>query len=389
MAEFLDASLCSELREKINETNIFVNDAEYNKHYYLICVVMDRLDTCVDYLNKNSVHPRTEEDFMVFMMYASMVVDAIKLILKDIDKEYKYIDTNAKDEYHYFKKVCMEEPMSLKEESVPTDDKFFEYLRALIFAHPFGTNHPKFLKKGETQYAPWVFARNDGYCFKGIDAVGVRVFSSMDDDIKDIGFSFQNLKDFIQSRYNRLEIVIDWVQKVIDDKHADWSKRKVNRNLEPANILSDIADILKERYENDFYVNDAISYLTCNITNKENMTNVNLFRDEIVKKIPLLCNAIDRMDYEELDELLASIFSVRPSKMHKMANYQLEKIFDYCNDRVETENVDWGRKQADIFYKEFAFKWVKINAMTMDFDEIKLLVTVACYLEHQEQVDVK
>lgn len=41
--------------------------------------------------------------------------------------------------------MCMNYPLNLEEKNCPSDDKFFEYFRALIFAHPFETSRPKFL----------------------------------------------------------------------------------------------------------------------------------------------------------------------------------------------------------------------------------------------------
>lgn len=40
---------------------------------------------------------------------------------------------------------------------------------------------------------------------------------------------------------------------------------------------------------------------------------------------------------------------------------------------------------ADSFYKEFAHKWVTIDAYNMEYTEIKLLVIVALFKECKEQ----
>ena len=72
-----------------------------------------------------------------------------------------------------------------------------------------------------------------------------------------------------------------------------------------------------------------------------------------------------------------------------MMNYQLEKIFGYLNDYNHIESMEWGLKQAEAFSKEFAKKWVIIKPQEMDFDEIKMLTRVACYLEYMEQKEGK
>lgn len=66
-----------------------------------------------------------------------------------------------------------------------------------------------------------------------------------------------------------------------------------------------------------------------------------------------------------------------------MMHYQLEKIF--CDLNYDHGNIEWGLIQAEAFSKEFAKKWVIIKPREMDFDEIKMLTNVACYLEYMEQ----
>ena len=70
-----------------------------------------------------------------------------------------------------------------------------------------------------------------------------------------------------------------------------------------------------------------------------------------------------------------------------MMYYQIEKIYSCLND--DYGDVEWGLIQAEAFANEFAKKWVTINPRSMNFDEIKLLTGVACYLEYKEQMGVK
>lgn len=67
-----------------------------------------------------------------------------------------------------------------------------------------------------------------------------------------------------------------------------------------------------------------------------------------------------------------------------MMHYQLEKIFGYLNDYNHIESMEWGLKQAEAFSKEFVIK-----PQEMNFDEIKMLTQVACYLEYMEQKEGK
>jgi hypothetical protein len=65
-----------------------------------------------------------------------------------------------------------------------------------------------------------------------------------------------------------------------------------------------------------------------------------------------------------------------------MMHYQLEKIYCYLND--DDGDINWGLKMADSFSKEFSKKWVEIKPYEMNFDEIKMLTTIACYYESKE-----
>ena len=51
-------------------------------------------------------------------------------------------------------------------------------LRSLSMAHPFETSRPKFFKKGEIQYFPWVIANSNFTNILGAkDGVGIRIYS--------------------------------------------------------------------------------------------------------------------------------------------------------------------------------------------------------------------
>ncbi|MFT9057616.1 MAG: hypothetical protein ABF449_13610, partial [Ethanoligenens sp.] len=160
MNEFLDTSLCKEFRKAINESPIWSHEECYKEHYNLFCAVMDRIDSCTDYLNRHSDTPGTETDFLVFLMFGCMVLDAVKQVLGQLGLPYEFIAQDKASSYQYFKEYCTDYPLELKDELCPTDDKFFEYFRSITFAHPFETNRPKFFQKGEIQYSPWVIARS-------------------------------------------------------------------------------------------------------------------------------------------------------------------------------------------------------------------------------------
>lgn len=136
-------------------------------------------------------------------------------------------------------------------------------------------------------------------------------------------------------------------------------------------------------------VEKLITYLTCENSLKENIENVNKYRNEIKRIIPSICDTIDLHDIEELYGIISFILFVRPKTDNKI-HYQLEKIYDYLNyENDNRDDIEWGLKQAELFAQGFSKKWVVIKPKEMDFDEIKMLTRVACYLEYMEQKEGK
>lgn len=379
MEVFLNPDVYREFRNAFNETPLFMYNEEYKTCFNLFCAVTDRLESCIEYLNGHAETPKTEEDFLSFVMFSCMVLDAVKHVLKQLDIE-------KIDKIDYFQNICLSKPLNIEKHKCPTDDKFFEYLRSIMFAHPFETNRPKFFMKHEIQYSPWVIANNPATKFRGIkDGVGVRIYSNKFDEIKDLIFSFDVLKKYIKSQYLLLDLATEKVKEIVSLKEIEWKKHKINRSLDYLDILKEIKDILKLRHEEYYDVENVIRYMGCKNTLKENLTSVERFKQGIIEIIPDLCDAIDSLNYEMATEKLDYILHQRPWKMHSMANYQLGKIYCDLNETQIVSKREWALEQVELFSKEFAKKWVTIIPQEMSFDEIKLLVTVSCYLEKIEQ----
>lgn len=379
MEVFLNPDVYREFRNAFNETPLFMYNEEYKTCFNLFCAVTDRLESCIEYLNGHAETPKTEEDFLSFVMFSCMVLDAVKHVLKQLDIE-------KIDKIDYFQNICLSKPLNIEKHKCPTDDKFFEYLRSIMFAHPFETNRPKFFMKHEIQYSPWVIANNPATKFRGIkDGVGVRIYSNKFDEIKDLIFSFDVLKKYIKSQYLLLDLATEEVKEIVSLKEIEWKKHKINRSLDYLDILKEIKDILKLRHEEYYDVETVIRYMGCKNTLKENLTSVERFKQGIIEIIPDLCDAIDSLNYEMATEKLDYILHQRPWKMHSMANYQLGKIYCDLNETQIVSKREWALEQVELFSKEFAKKWVTIIPQEMSFDEIKLLVTVSCYLEKIEQ----
>lgn len=151
---------------------------------------MDRLDDSIRFLNTYSNLPQTSDDFLLFMVHACIVNDAVKEIMDKLN-----IEDVTQENKEFFKETCTSEPLFLSKDACPTDSKFFEYFRSLTFAHPFETSRASFLKKnGEIHFAPFVMS---GHNFIKYGYVGVMVYSNKDMKTLPICVSFDILKTML------------------------------------------------------------------------------------------------------------------------------------------------------------------------------------------------
>lgn len=382
--DFLDIELIKQFRQEINkDNNVFINDIDLKEKYDLICVFLDRMTTAVEYLNNQNIPFEAETDFTNFMVYACIVFDGInKLSENFFQKRPDLIERKelSKSANVYGKPF-------FNEDNCPTDYKFFEFLRALTFAHPYEVDNRqrKFMDNNEIYRSPWVICRSH---FDDKYNVGVRIYSNKQGKLIDLTVPFDELKAFIVEVYSNLSNYTKWAEDEITHRESKWKEQKVNRNQDSILILKDISNILKNRFVETYSIDLAISYLTCNVTNVKNENSINLFRKAIISKISVICDCVEVLDYESMEDAL-SILSDTPRKMHDSAHYELEKIYTYLDEKSEKvdlySNEAWGLIQAKNFAAGFAKKWVTIDVDNMDYSEIKLLVATACYLEKEAQ----
>lgn len=381
-----DVKYCQNLREVVNITNIFYKDKIQSQKFDFIFAFMDRFDFAVNYLNEHNEKPKTEIEFIIYLAQASIVRDGINLC-------YNLLGLKEEQTNVFFKEYCIRdlgcEPKN--------DDKYFEYLRSLAFAHPLKTDRsiPNRIKN-EIQFSP--FCLLDLHDFKGDkDALGFVVYSNKRNNFS-VTIPFDVLVNFLKYKYELLENIINKFNLIIKEMEDNWKKRKVNRNKSDLDVLKEVSAILEERYLDHYNIDDLIEYLETDLSEEKNRNNVEIYRDKIRELIPFICDAVDEYRTDDLYEICNSVLYLIP-KAHQMMYYQLEKIFcnlnfdgKYDNGEIECKinnceysNVEWGLIQADAFSKEFAKKWVVIKPYEMNFKEIRLLTSVACYLEYKEQ----
>lgn len=386
--DFFNKTIIQDFRETYNSSPIFSQSPKYQSTYNVACVFMDRIDSSIHYLNAHTNKPETEDEFIDFLVRACILRDGINQmfdLFSDLEQPFKL-------EKKFFSNVAIYGTPFFSRENCPTDDEFFEYLRAMAFAHPYEVRKKgrSFIEEGEQHYCPWVVVPGitSVFCdFK--DAVGIRIYSNKTNDIKDLTFSFNSLKQYLRKRYESIQKLTEYAINCIETQNSEWKKVKINRNKYPIEILKEIKKVLAGRYIEEYGIEIALADLELPLSCLDNTASVEEYRRAIINLIPGICDAVDELDNERVSEILDKVIYCRPEHTHKMCHYQLEKIFDYLDVRSEViipeSNEEWGLQQVYDFSQEFAKKWVVIDVVNMPYDEIKLLVRTACYLEAMEQ----
>lgn len=381
--DFLDSQLCSNLDEILK-----LRDFMYNNSFphNLLYAFNERISTSVRYLNKNADYPKSEEDFICFMVFACMIVDGIREVSKSL-KINDIPETNILS-FHIYPEIEFINQL--------TDKDIFYHIRSLIFAHPYETNHNKtFRDYFGTQVSPWVIVNRDlSYDNSIKEPIGFRTYTETKDsdnsDTRDIIISFEDLKAYIKSQYDKVALIIDELKTKIQIQREEWKKVKINRNQSPVDVLKEIESILSSRHQEVYNIQRLIDYLTLSLICSENEKNVGEYREAIIKMIPDLCDAVDNMDNDKRGNIEDCLLHLPTAGMPQNTRYYLEKIFNYLDEDGDLsrrkDNHDYGLCMLKHFCRELADNWVTIKPESMSYREIFLLVNTTLFLENRAQM---
>lgn len=371
MTDFLDPKIIRETQQIISSNSLFYRDPVQKKNFNFICASLQRISTAVNFLNSHSDLPKENTDFIHWFVYANMLQSTIYCLFKNLNLDYKR--AIAGKEKNYFNLTCE------KNKLVVDDDGFFNYLRALVFAHPTDTDN----RSGQPKkiYSPLA------YVDERHKEVGAMIYTSGEEGISLLQVPFALLKDYINNRYQLLNHLIDYLNKVIEEKTEEWKKRKIDINAQPLTVLKELVEVLKERYVDHNEFDELITYFTLKSSISANDEAISKYRKAIVATIPILCDAIVDMDYNRMFDILSQLvgWGGVPDGLYEGASYDLEKIFSLSH-QTQPSDIYWALRRVDSFSDNFAKKWVTIDTKCMSFDEIKLLVAVACYCEREELI---
>lgn len=380
MNSLIDEKIYQELRKALNETEIFRCEKEYLKLYNLGYALLERVEKGAAYINEHIEPPSTDEEFFLMMMYGAMLVDASGLLLKELKVKSPY-QKGEQISYCCFADICENQNLRLDDGTIPTDKEVWEYIRALSFAHPFETSRPQFLGKGEIQYSPAIIADTKPE-FLPVDAeptIGILVYSTAFPEIKVLNIPYTRVLDYISSRYQLLALGTGRINQIIAEKKREWAKQKVEIGANVIDTLKSAATIMENRHE-ETRLGELVLLLEVQSTFEENRLQIREYQSKIESAVPSIVGFIESLDTDGLNNYLEDILQVTKPK-YGGADYQIQKIFSGLNQYADECEQKWGLKQANAFYRECGYKWVKIDVSEMSNEEIKLLVRIACEQE--------
>lgn len=162
--QYLDKNIIANFRNMLNSSPIFYTEEEYKNNWNFICAMMDRVDSAVNYINSfNISHFETEESLINFLTYCCILKDSIIGLFFSIKSLNEFYKTNIKEQSKYFKddfNKFMNLYNSNSTEKTCSDDKFFDFIRSISFAHPLDTSRAKFIKPHDKLFSPFVLVNN-------------------------------------------------------------------------------------------------------------------------------------------------------------------------------------------------------------------------------------
>ncbi len=354
----IDKQLLQDFNKKVNGDSYFTLNAYRDKNgknqWSCICACMDWISVSMDYL---SSHEFQTQNINVMSMQVYTYISSIDIIWQSIQQLHRVIIDD--------KTIPFKGDRSLfKDNDICIDDNdYFKHIRAVFGAHPVNLKD-----KNGKWFASWpTTGIYNQYDF----AVSLYSANSSDDSIV-FGFRFEELDDFLRSRYSYLASLT----KALDNQYKEFSSslsieliQEVNNPLEQLKILQVEC---KRRLDNDYYkyiIEDLILLFEADCTLERNKKLVTEYRYNLLHLIQELKNALQQMNFDELEYGIL-LDSANPQKIR----YHLSKIYE-C---LRGSKYDFMFEHYVQIIGEFLQDYVTVNSK-MDNKEIFLLIKTGLY----------
>ncbi len=354
----IDKQLFHDFNRKVNGDSYFTLSAYRNKNgknqWSCICACMDWISVTMDYL---SSHEFQTQNINVMSMQVYTYISSIDIIWQSIQQLHRVI---VDDKTMPFKG----ERSIFKDNAICIDDnEYFKHIRAVFGAHPVNLND-----KNGKWFASWP---TTGIYTQYDFAVSLYSANSSEDSIV-FGFKFEELNDFLKSRYNYLSLLTD----ALDKQYKKFSSSLASELIPTANTPLEQLKILeaecKRRLDNDYYkytIEDLIILFEADCSLECNRILVTEYRSNLLDLIQELKNALQQMNFDELKYGIL-LDSAYPQKIH----YHLSKIYE-C---LRGSTYDFMFDHYVEVIGEFLQNHVTLNS-EMDNKELFLLIKTGLF----------
>ncbi len=264
------------------------------------CAAMDRLEDTLFYLNSvelgKNKNTRSAFDFYDFINNAYIVIDCIKTIGKIFRVESSLIEEIEKSSEVFGNRLSKDS----------TDQKYFEYIRALCSVHPLCTNHQKeFLNGSSFHCCPFVSWKSSLTWYDGEDA-DLTAF------IYPVGKGQTLYHGLYVTQFEQyLTKWIEFIPKIIEAKNTYTDNEYEKLRQEPVKYLSDFDNDVVQYltylkgeyckrfdYGSDYLFDDYINFFTVKLSDPYNNAALEKYKNAVIYSLEFLRNELQNMSFE-------------------------------------------------------------------------------------------
>lgn len=382
---FLDLAIVRKLRDIVNDTSLCYWDDGFRKAHNLLCVTMDRVDDSGTWLNDHADLPNNVNVFILFLVHSDIVIKTVVALAEKLGVKGNDLSGDRTKARQYLVRYCLDALLEDADYTMVDDDLIWSYIRALTFAHTEETGakryYGKLLLKGEVQYSP--FPVVDKY----EKTVGVIVYSNKWPDTKSLNIPFDAMKAFVSSRYNLLSDIVRLAERRLAEKQHQWKDENIilDSCKNATDALHKMLELYVERGGPSYQFEFPLMCLEAKSTLKENEVIVGRYRADIANAVNEAKESFKKLDYNScintLDAVCRREYGCGPAG----DGYYLQKVFTHLSLDPYDDKRKFAMRCAESLAKGFASEFVKIDVNLMSVDEIKMLLSVACYFKWQNK----
>lgn len=362
----VDEQIIRNFRDLVNSNSYFAyykySNVEGKNHWSCICSCMDWIQLAVDHINNLKLNTI---NINVFSMEVYSYISSIDIINESICQLHRVIVGNSTP----FSK----EKQIFKSKDYPvSDNDYFKHIRAIFGAHPVNIKG-----KGNSKwFASWP---SDKIRRESFDFTVFLYSSEISEDSILFGFKFDELNDFLFSRYNYLKVLSVNLMNNYDTFCNKMRNIEIPKSDNTITQIEILIEESKKRLDSDsdnYYLENLLTLFKAGSTLSSNNDLIRNYRLNLEKVVDEIKQNLQKMSFENLisenilspnypDEIEYSLRTLLPILMG--SDYRFD--FNYHVERIA----------------EFLKEIITIQ-QGMEFGELLLLINTGLYFYWQNNV---